>query len=143
MGLRVFALAEISYLTYHLDWTVFLFAHTISEVLDLLAFILVFVVATRTATAASEQRRGPPDEAAPAIAAVADRRPRRLACGAEAASPSPPTQVDLPRSYRFEPEAITVPDGTTVTWTNNDHFTHSVRLVDDGGSGAHAGPARA
>jgi hypothetical protein len=44
----LFALAEISYMTYHLDWTVFLFAHTISEVLDLLAFVLVFVAATRT-----------------------------------------------------------------------------------------------
>ena len=44
----LFALAEISYMTYHLDWTVFLFAHTISEVLDGLAFILVFVAATRT-----------------------------------------------------------------------------------------------
>src|SRR4029078_13481235 len=44
----LFALAEISYMTYHLDWTVFLFAHTISEVLDLLAVILVFVAATRT-----------------------------------------------------------------------------------------------
>ena len=31
----LFALAEIVYMTYHLDWTVFLFAHTISEVLDL------------------------------------------------------------------------------------------------------------
>jgi hypothetical protein len=41
----LYALAELSYLTYHLDWTVFLFAHTISEVLDLLAFILVFVAA--------------------------------------------------------------------------------------------------
>lgn len=44
----LFALAEISYMTYHLDWTTFLFAHTISEVLDLLAFVLVFVAATRT-----------------------------------------------------------------------------------------------
>ena len=41
----LFALAEISYMTYHLDWTVFLFAHTVSEVLDLVAFILVFVAA--------------------------------------------------------------------------------------------------
>ncbi|HEV8489786.1 MAG TPA: hypothetical protein VGQ58_08395 [Candidatus Limnocylindrales bacterium] len=45
-GFSLFALAEISYMTYHLDWTVFLFAHTISEVLDLLAFVLVFVAAT-------------------------------------------------------------------------------------------------
>jgi hypothetical protein len=44
----LFALAEISYMTYHLDWTTFLFAHTISEVLDLLAFVLVFVAASRT-----------------------------------------------------------------------------------------------
>ena len=38
----LFALAEVSYMTYHLDWTVFLFAHTISEVLDLAAFVCVF-----------------------------------------------------------------------------------------------------
>src|SRR5689334_3864452 len=44
----LFAIAEISYMTYHLDWTVFLFAHTISEVLDLVAFILVFVGAVQT-----------------------------------------------------------------------------------------------
>jgi hypothetical protein len=44
----LFALAEIVYMTYHLDWTVFLFAHTIAEVLDLVAFALVFVAATRT-----------------------------------------------------------------------------------------------
>ena len=53
--------------------------------------------------------------------------------GDDVASPVATSQVDLPRSYRFEPEAITVPVGTTVTWTNNDQFTHSVRLVDDGG----------
>jgi hypothetical protein len=41
----LFAAAEVSYMTYHLDWTVFLFAHTISEVLDLSAFILVFASA--------------------------------------------------------------------------------------------------
>src|SRR5690349_16264921 len=48
-GFALFALAEISYMTYHLDWTVFLFAHTISEVLDLFAFVLVFVAATQRA----------------------------------------------------------------------------------------------
>jgi hypothetical protein len=47
-GFSLFSLAEISYMTYHLDWTVFLFAHTISEVLDLLAFALVFTAASRT-----------------------------------------------------------------------------------------------
>src|SRR5687768_14803915 len=47
----LFAAAEISYMTYHLDWTVFLFAHTISEVLDLVAFILVFAAAVKPVTA--------------------------------------------------------------------------------------------
>ncbi|MEA2577936.1 MAG: small rane protein [Chloroflexota bacterium] len=46
-GFSLFALAEISYMTYHLDWTIFLFAHTVSEVLDLVAFILVFAFATQ------------------------------------------------------------------------------------------------
>jgi hypothetical protein len=41
----LFAAAELVYMTYHLDWTVFLFAHTIAEVLDLVAFILVFASA--------------------------------------------------------------------------------------------------
>lgn len=44
----LFALAEVSYMTYHLDWTTFLFAHTISEVLDLGAFVLVFVAASQS-----------------------------------------------------------------------------------------------
>ncbi len=38
----LFALAELTYMTYHLDWSVFLLAHTIAEVLDLVAFVLVF-----------------------------------------------------------------------------------------------------
>ena len=46
-GFVLYALAELCYLTYHLDWTVFLFAHTISEVLDLVAFILIFVGVTK------------------------------------------------------------------------------------------------
>ena len=41
----LFAAAELVYMTYHLDWTVFLFAHTIAEVLDLGAFVLVFASA--------------------------------------------------------------------------------------------------
>ena len=41
----LFGAAELFYMTYHLDWTVFLFAHTIAEVLDLSAFVLVFAAA--------------------------------------------------------------------------------------------------
>ena len=57
---------------------------------------------------------------------------------AAACQPSAPaarvatSQVDLPRSYKFAPADISVVVGTTVTWTNNDNFTHSVRLVDSG-----------
>jgi len=43
LGFTLFAAAEVVYMTYHLDWTVFLFAHTIAEVLDLGAFVLVFL----------------------------------------------------------------------------------------------------
>jgi plastocyanin len=38
------------------------------------------------------------------------------------------TTVDLPKSYRFDPVAITVLAGSTVTWTNSDNFTHNVSL---------------
>ncbi len=53
------------------------------------------------------------------------------ACGGAAASASP-NHIDLPRSYLFSPADITVKAGSTVTWTNSDQFTHSVRLVDSG-----------
>jgi hypothetical protein len=45
----LFAVAELVYMTYHLDWTVFLFAHTVAEVLDLAAFVLVFAAAVFSA----------------------------------------------------------------------------------------------
>jgi hypothetical protein len=41
-GFALYAVAEIVYMTYHLDWTIFLFAHTVAEVLDLVAFALIF-----------------------------------------------------------------------------------------------------
>jgi hypothetical protein len=47
----LFAAAELVYMTYHLDWTVFLFAHTIAEVLDLAAFVLVFAGAVYSVVA--------------------------------------------------------------------------------------------
>lgn len=55
-GFALFALAEVSYMTYHLDATVFLFAHTVSEVLDLLAFVLIFVATTQRALATERVR---------------------------------------------------------------------------------------
>ena len=44
------------------------------------------------------------------------------------ASPVATTSVELPKSYKFAPTAITVTAGSTVTWTNDDNFTHSVRI---------------
>jgi plastocyanin len=39
-------------------------------------------------------------------------------------------EVDLPKSYKFEPAVIEVEAGTTVTWTNNDNFPHNVHVLD-------------
>lgn len=52
-----------------------------------------------------------------------------VACNSNDAAGGEPvatTEVQLPKSYRFEPAAITVPVGATVTWTNDDNFTHNV-----------------
>ena len=53
--------------------------------------------------------------------------------GRAADSPAPvaTTTVDLPKSYRFEPAAIQVGLGATVTWTNRDEFTHNVAFEGD------------
>lgn len=40
-GFLLFCLAELSYITYHLGYTHFLFAHTIAEVLDALALLTI------------------------------------------------------------------------------------------------------
>ena len=56
VAFSLFAVAELVYMTYHLDWTVFLFAHTVSEVLDLLAFILIFLWTARSLTASGRAR---------------------------------------------------------------------------------------
>ena len=58
-------------------------------------------------------------------------------CSGEAADTADPpslvatTTVDLPKSYRFEPAAIQVDAGATVTWTNHDEFTHNVTFDGD------------
>jgi hypothetical protein len=48
-GFSLYALAELVYMTYHLNWTVILFAHTIAEVLNLVAFGLIFLGAVQRA----------------------------------------------------------------------------------------------
>ncbi len=52
--------------------------------------------------------------------------------GSSAASPVATSAVDLPPSYVYAPTDIAVAAGTTVTWTNNDHFSHSVQFLDGG-----------
>jgi hypothetical protein len=52
-GFALFALAEISYMTYHVNITNFLFAHTISEVLNGVAFVLLFAAAVQKGVVAS------------------------------------------------------------------------------------------
>ena len=39
-------------------------------------------------------------------------------------------RVSLAKSYRFDPGVITIKAGTSVTWTNNDNFTHTVKVQD-------------
>lgn len=61
--------------------------------------------------------------ALPLLAALA-------ACGgaAEASEPVPTTEVAMAESYVFEPDTIEVEAGATVTWRNEDRFTHTVQV---------------
>lgn len=47
------------------------------------------------------------------------------------------TTVTMPKSYRFEPEAIRVHVGDTVTWKNEDNFTHDVSVESGDDTGEH------
>ena len=51
-------------------------------------------------------------------------------CGgsASAAEPVRTTDVTMAKSYRFDPNVIEVQAGATVTWTNDDNFTHTVQV---------------
>ena len=46
-GFALFAIAEIVYMTYHVNITQFLFAHTIAEVLNGVAFVAIFAGAVQ------------------------------------------------------------------------------------------------
>ncbi|HEX5800985.1 MAG TPA: plastocyanin/azurin family copper-binding protein [Gaiellaceae bacterium] len=48
--------------------------------------------------------------------------------GAEDAAPVETTDVLMAKSYVFEPERIAIAAGETVTWTNDDNFTHTVQV---------------
>jgi plastocyanin len=56
-------------------------------------------------------------------------------CGGGTGSTAPvaTTAVSMAKSYRFDPKTIEINAGQTVTWTNNDNFTHTVKVdgMDD------------
>ena len=50
-------------------------------------------------------------------------------CGeSESSEPLATTEVSMAKSYVFEPKTIEVEAGATVTWTNDDNFTHTVQV---------------
>jgi len=50
-------------------------------------------------------------------------------CGGTGSSePVATTKVTMAKSYRFDPGTIEVKAGDTVTWTNKDNFTHTVKV---------------
>lgn len=49
-------------------------------------------------------------------------------CGGADDTPVATTQVSMAKSYRFSPKVIEVRAGSTVTWTNDDNFTHTVKV---------------
>jgi plastocyanin len=51
-------------------------------------------------------------------------------CGGagESSEPVATTEVKMVKSYRFDPKTIEIKAGQTVTWTNEDNFTHTVEV---------------
>jgi plastocyanin len=51
-------------------------------------------------------------------------------CGGagESSEPVATTEVKMVKSYRFDPKTIEIRAGETVTWTNEDNFTHTVEV---------------
>ncbi len=50
-------------------------------------------------------------------------------CGGEAQSaPVATDAVAMAKSYRFDPGVVEIDAGDTVTWTNEDNFTHTVQV---------------
>jgi plastocyanin len=54
-------------------------------------------------------------------------------CGGTGASePVATNEVKMAKSYRFDPETVEIRAGETVTWTNEDNFTHTVEVEGQG-----------
>ena len=48
--------------------------------------------------------------------------------GAGTSAPVATDHVTMAKSYRFEPKVIRIHAGEAVIWTNDDNFTHTVRV---------------
>ena len=48
--------------------------------------------------------------------------------GSESSAPVQTTEVTMAKSYRFDPKTIEIEAGQSVTWTNEDNFTHTVQV---------------
>jgi plastocyanin len=48
--------------------------------------------------------------------------------GAGSSEPVATTEVTMAKSYRFDPHTIEIEAGQSVTWTNEDNFTHTVQV---------------
>ena len=54
-------------------------------------------------------------------------------CGGSGTSePVAATEVEMVKSYSFDPKVIEIEAGDTVTWTNEDNFTHTVQVEGQG-----------
>ena len=66
----------------------------------------------------------------PAVAAAAVFA---AGCGGSGTSePVAATEVEMVKSYRFDPKVIEIDAGDSVTWTNEDNFTHTVQVEGQG-----------
>jgi len=64
----------------------------------------------------------------PAAAALAATLFAAGCVGSGISKPVATTEVSMAKSYRFDPKTIEIEAGDTVTWTNNDNFTHTVKV---------------
>jgi plastocyanin len=64
----------------------------------------------------------------PAAAALAATVVAAGCGGAAESEPVATTEVTMAKSYRFDPKTIEIEGGETVTWTNEDNFTHTVQV---------------
>ena len=131
---RVLALrgSRVVYMTYHLDWTVFLFAHTIAEVFDLVRVRARLRRAVYADRAPARRSRRPGDDRGSPPCRRGRRRARRSRRAAAARGSSAPVATiavdDGRRAIASTRKRSRSRPATTVTWTNHDNFTHTVKV---------------